>query len=691
MQRHFRLLIIALCLMVAVSAAFAVKKTGKGKPKSQKPTEEVKPAVIVPQADILAEYKGGMITKQNLQDKVAKIPAQQQARFKTIEGQVQMLDIMVVEEMFWLKANEMNLLSDKTVLDKITAAKRQLLIQEYHKQNVSGKLVLTEGDKQAYYNENKKDFYQQPNYTIMFIQPADETAGKKALAELNKGIPFETVQEKYSASSYAKSVKGKIKNIRANGFIPGIGNDTELDSVITNSPVDTLRYIGPFQTKMGWNIIKVVEKIPGYQKPYLDSEADIDQRLRPTKEAELLEQITDRLKSEYKVVIDTAAVNRINLREPQLNKEIEDNVIVTASDPSLSLTVAGLQDKFMKISQQEQMTYVRNGGPLMLLNQELQRSLMYLDASKDKAMDEFLAKNEDFQQSKRYYALQETYKRLVLDSLSIAPEDLRAYYDSHLMEYTTPIARKVTAVWCKDEKTAAKAHKLMLKALKKNDTKAIADILKKYNLKPQLETLDNNYRNGIVSNVGADQNLSDVIWDTPVGQLSIITKSTRKDVVFFYVIEERQPLTKDYTEVESRIQNQLRKDKANTRMEEVKQQLNTAYDLKKYPEKLEIKLTADELFEMADGAARQRKFKDATVYYDQIAKFYPNGTDDYKATFMKAFLVSEDMGDKEQGLQLFRAFLQKYPTGELNESAQYMIDELEGKNPQFEEVEPSGE
>jgi hypothetical protein len=314
-----------------------------------------------------------------------------------------------------------------------------------------------------------------------------------------------------------------------------------------------------------------------------------------------------------------------------------------------------------------------------------------LDASKDKAMDEFLAKNEDFQQSKRYYALQEAYKRLVLDSLSITPEDMRAYYEAHLNDYTTPIARKVTAVWCKDEKTAAKARKLMQKAIKKNDTKAIAAILKKYNLKPQLETLDNNYKNGIVANVGADQNLSDIIWDTPVGQLSIITKSSRKDVVFFHVLEERQPNTKDYTEVESRIQNQLRKDKANARMEEVKQQLYTAYDLKKYPEKLEIKLTADELFEMADGAARQRKFKDATVYYDQIVKFYPNGTDDYKASFMKAFLVTEDMGDKEQGLQLFRTFLQKYPTGELNESAQYMIDELEGKHPQFEEVEPSGE
>jgi hypothetical protein len=690
MQRYFRLLIIALCLTLAFTAIFAVKKSGSGKAKPKKITEEAKPVVPevkIPQEDILAEYKGGLITKKDLQDKIAKLPAQNQARFKTIEGQTQMLDIMVVEEVFWLKANDMNLLTDKVVLDKINAAKKQVLVQEYYKLNVNEKTQLSEGEKQAYYAENKKEFYQAPYTTIMYIQPADESAAKKALSELNKGVPFETVSSNYSISTYAKSVKGKIKSIRGNGTIPGIGNDAALDSIITNSPVDTLRYLGPLKTSSGWSIIQVREKIEGVQRTYLECEAEVDQRMRPKKEAELLKQITQRLKLEYNVVIDTTNLGKMNLREPQKNAELEDIAVVTASDPSLGMTIGQLSEKFMNLSPQEQMMYAKNNGALQMVEQDLNRNLMFLDALKDKSLDEFLDKNEDYKQSKRYYVLQEAYKRLVLDSLVVTNEDLRSYYDSHLADYTTPAARKVTAVWCKDEKTAEKARKLMIKAVKKNDSIAITKILKKYNLKSQQETLDNNYNNGIVSTIGADAELSKVIWKTPVGTVSEISRSTRNDVIFFYVIEERPAATKSFTEVESRLQNQLRKEKANTRMEEVKQQLFTAYGLKKYPEKLEIKLTADELFEMADSSARQRKFKDATVYYDQIVKFYPNGTDDYKASFMKAFLVAEDMADKEQGLLLFKDFLKKFPTGELNESAQYMIDELEGKNPQFEEAD----
>ncbi|OQB92154.1 MAG: hypothetical protein BWX83_00276 [Candidatus Cloacimonetes bacterium ADurb.Bin117] len=81
---------------------------------------------------------------------------------------------------------------------------------------------------------------------------------------------------------------------------------------------------------------------------------------------------------------------------------------------------------------------------------------------------------------------------------------------------------------------------------------------------------------------------------------------------------------------------------------------------------------------MADNSARQRNFKDAISFYNQIITNFPNGADDYRASFMKAFLIAEELKDEAQALQLFKDFLKKYPSGELNESAQFMIDSLEG-------------
>jgi len=676
-----------LCLILLFSTIWAVTTS---KPKPPKTSQTVKPAVpkiVVPQEDILAEFEGGMITKKDLENRINKIPAQSQGRFKTVDGQTQILDMMCIEEIFFRKAKDMNLTTDPVVTERINAARKQVLVQEYYKRNVTNKIDLTEAEKQLFFEQNKKDFYVQPYISIMYIQPADEADAQKAMAELNKGIPFETVSDKYSINTYAKGLKGKVKNIRLNGYIPGIGNDTELDEIIGNAPVDTLALIGPNQTTTGWSIIKISERVEGRQRPYLECEAEVDQRLRPKKETELLNQIIDKLKLTYKVVVDTVTLAKINLREPNSNQELESVNLVTSSELSNAMTVRDLLDKFNKMSPQEQMMYIKGGGADQMVNQELQRNLMYLDAQKDKSYEEFLTSNEDFMQTQRYYVLQEAYKRLVANEINITPEQSRRYYDDNIESYTTPSSRKIQAVWCKDMKTAKKAHKKFEAAVKKNKQKTIAAIIKKYSTKPAQDIIDNNYDNGVVTGIGPDQNLSTLIWKTPVGKVSPITTSVKDEIVFFQVLEERPPVAASFTEVEPRIQGQLKKELEKTKMEKVTGELYTQYGMKKYPEKLVIKLTADELFDMADSSARQRKFKDATIYYDQIIQFYPNKSDDYKASFMKAFLVSEEIGNKEQGLQLFKDFLIKYPTGELNESAQYMIDELEGRNPQFEDSE----
>jgi outer membrane protein assembly factor BamD (BamD/ComL family) len=105
------------------------------------------------------------------------------------------------------------------------------------------------------------------------------------------------------------------------------------------------------------------------------------------------------------------------------------------------------------------------------------------------------------------------------------------------------------------------------------------------------------------------------------------------------------------------------------------------FNLKKYPERVKLTMTADELFTQADTAARQRNFKDAITYYDQIISSFKNNSDDYKASFMKAFLIAEEMKQNDMALALFREFLNKYPEGDLHESARFMIDSLEGNIP----------
>jgi hypothetical protein len=639
-----------------------------------------------------------MITKKDLENRISKLPQQQQSRYKTVDGQKQILDIMALEDVFFQKGKDMGLLTDPGVMEKINAARDQILIQEYYKRNVTDAVKLSEPEKQEYYHKNLKDFYVPPTVTIKYMQLADSINADKAMMELNGGASFDTVAAHFSINKYTRGMNGTIKNIRLNGNIPGVGKDIELEEIISNAQVDTSAIIGPNSTATGWSIIKVIEREDGKQRSYLDAEAEIDQRLRPKKEQDFLTKIVDNLKKQYNVVMDSTAIAQINLRELDKNKENENKTVVTSSVPELNMTVKNVLDRFGKMSQQEQMMYIKGSGAYQVANQDIMRNLLGKAATEDKSMQGFLDTNEDYQQTIRYAVIQEAYKKLVVDVVKVSPEDARAYYDTHLDAFTTPSARKILAIWTKDEKTAKKIYSKFVKAAKKDNRKVIADLIKKYSVNPERDTIDNIYSNGLIPQVGPDQALNDLVWNTPVGSVSPITKTIKNDVLIFRVIEQREPKVAGYTDSEARIMAQLKRDKEKTQMETVKEQLNTLYGLKKYPDKLEIKLSADELFNLADESSRSRKFSDTIIYYDQIIKYYPNGKDDYKASFMKAFLVTEDMGEKEQGLQLFKEFLKKYPSvwseekqanvpGELNESAQYMIDELEGKHQQMEDFQ----
>ncbi len=673
MFRLSRLVHIIVCISICLSPLYAVEVSTQGTPPKNNSGE------------ILAEYKGGVVTRGDIDLKVSKLPPQSQGRYKTIEGQAQILDMIVVEEIFLLKAKEMNTLNDPAVQERISAAKKQFFTQEYYKRNISEKVVLTEADKQVYYNANKKSFYIDPYISIQYIQPEDEAKANKALKDLKAGIAFEKVSEQYSINTYAKNIGGKIKNIRLNGYIPGVGNDAALDSLIAGVAADTSVVLGPIKTATGWHILKVVERVEGRQRPYLEVEAEVDQRLRPVREKDLLNELVERLKVVYKVVVDTTTLNLVNLREPEKNTLLLHKMAVTAADSSLVLSVKTLLDKYQKLSPQEQVMYMK-GGAAQMANQELTRNLMHLDAQREPLYEQLITKNEEFKQTERYFILQKAYKQLVADKVEITTQDALTYYNSHLDSYTTPASRKIEVVWCKNESAAKKVLKQYEKALKKkNSVKLIDDLVKKHSLYPEKTILENQYRNGVVTNVGPDQNFSDMIWATPVGKTSPVFKTAKKDVVFFRVLDEYPPVVKAFNEVEGRIRGIVKREKEKTKMEEVKEQLFLDYNLKKYPERLVIRLTAEELFDLADNSARQRKYKDAILYYDQIIQFYPNGSDDYKASFMKAFLISEEMGNKDQALLLFKAFLQKYPEGELNDSAQFMIDELEGRHAELEE------
>ena len=111
--------------------------------------------------------------------------------------------------------------------------------------------------------------------------------------------------------------------------------------------------------------------------------------------------------------------------------------------------------------------------------------------------------------------------------------------------------------------------------------------------------------------------------------------------------------------------------------------------LKKYPSRISDhisenfsneQLTASEYFDKAETAQKRKEFNDAIFYYNEIIKYHKNNKDDYKAMFMKGFLLAEELKDKEKAIEIFRELIKGFPYGDLHNSAEYMLGSLLNNN-----------
>ena len=666
MKLHFTLISILLLLSLSM-AIFAAEDN----------VVTVSDQTLMGEDVILIEYDGGTITRKDLDNRISKIPPNQQGRFRTIDGQLQVLEVMALEDVMMKKAILMGIENDEEVSQKIDASTRQFYIQEYYRRLVSDKVMITEADKVAYFEENQELFLMLPVINISYIQVADEDAGYAALAELNSNIGWEEVSNLYSQNQYIKGLKGVIKNIRLNGNIPGIGTDKELEAFIEANLDKPKQIIGPVHTSTGWHLFRITEYKEGRQKSYEEVLPEIEQRLRPIVEKQILENLREQLIQKYDVSINDELIDQIDLAHLESNDSIRSLLAIDAPQAELQFTVDQLLASFELLSPQEQIFYIKGEGAQQMVAQELIRALMFHDAQMQN-YEKYFEDSEDFNQMMRFYILGATYKKLVVESIEIPQEEIVAYYDSHISEYSTPASRSIQIFWGEDLDRTQASRKKFERMFKLGDELRMQQIIDEESKNPKQSVLDNQYNNGVVTGIGPDEAFSKMIWENPIEYLSPVFTTARGDIVFFRTTKENPSIIKSFTEMEPRIYGTLRKEKESGQQNKVRDELFEEFQLQKHTDRIRMKLSVEELFNMADDSARLRRFKDAINFYDQIITHYPNGSDDYKATFMKAFLVAEEMQNTDLAIDLFKAFLIKFPNGELNESAQFMIDTLEG-------------
>ena len=422
-------------------------------------------------------------------------------------------------------------------------------------------------------------------------------------------------------------------------------------------------------------------------RAYEEAEAEIEQRMRPQKERELFEQKKAELYELYQIKFNEEAIARFNLTDSESNLVNREQILVACTIPEIELSVGEFAAKFEHLPEQNKRALHTNDDLKRYLENRTELEVFFHEAV-GQGLEENEIVKKSIDQIHRNMMLRTVYNQLVVDPIDMSDKALQKFYKENIASFSTNPYRKIQTFGFESEEVAKEMLKKVKQLLKKKDEAGISALIAENSVYSTKDGILNYiYHNGIIPGIGKDEVYNDMVWKTKPNKLSSIFQNSKGVYVFFRILEDVKAVASPLDSIKTKVQSQMAKDISKKNFEDWTVRLEEKFNLKKYPERLIVKLTAEEYFNKAENAQKRRRFNDAIFYYDEVIKYYKNNDDDYKATFMKGFLYAEELHDKQNALISFKEVLTNFPSGELHESAQFMIDELEGRTNLLEEFE----
>jgi len=404
---------------------------------------------------ILAEWDNGKITKQDLTDQIAKIPARYRPQYKLIEGQKRLLEDLVARELFYAEALQLGYDKLPEVIESIKKIERPYYIEEYQTRILDKKANISEKEKVDYYDAHRLTYTVQPNISIRYLQAKDEETAAKIRKALDENVDYIDILNKYSTNEYSKKSAGRIDRIRNNGYIPGIGLDKELDRIIAEAKIGV--FVGPFKTETGYHFFRKLTHLPATIKPYEDVKENISKKLALNKINTQKEGVLGDLFLKYNVTIDTSLVNHVNFDDKITDQSKLSQKIVNSDNDYIQFDLKYLYDLYSKSDREIKPKFADTTSRLSILKKEIYFELLYKEALKTD-IKTIIANDPSLIEQKQMIITKVAFNKLVKDKVELSKKELKTWYDANKNQFKIEPTRSVRAFIFESEELANKYH-----------------------------------------------------------------------------------------------------------------------------------------------------------------------------------------------------------------------------------------
>jgi peptidyl-prolyl cis-trans isomerase C len=255
------------------------------------------PAAAPPKEDksqvVVAEINGRKITLADLEERLALAPPAVRLRIR--QNKTQYLDGLVQSELLYQEAVRRKLEANPEVERRINLAKRRILIEEFVRQEINRPLDVPEKDLRAFFEANRDRFRRKEVVTLSHVVLKTEKEAWEAAAEVRRGVPFAQVARTRSIFEATRDVGG-VMGTAARGEL-----DKKIEEVAFKLPIGQVS--DPIQTSIGWQIIRVSERLAGTDAKFEDVKEDVRQIYGEVRQRATYQRMIEDLKKKGSVSV----------------------------------------------------------------------------------------------------------------------------------------------------------------------------------------------------------------------------------------------------------------------------------------------------------------------------------------------------------------------------------------------------
>ncbi|HTO90524.1 MAG TPA: peptidyl-prolyl cis-trans isomerase [Candidatus Sulfotelmatobacter sp.] len=293
---------------VPANAAKSTRTDKSSKSSKSKTSSGAKPAAPVPESlQVLVKIGKETITRGDAQRRLEELPEQVRGSYTTPEGRQQLLDRMIEEKVWMLKATQEGVPARPDVQRQLEQSRRDLIIRTYLNEVMSSNPAPTDSQARVYYDAHLSEYKLPATVTMRHIQSKTPADSKKMLGYARaKGADFAALAKKYSADTLTRANGGALGTVTREGMFGSLGAQPALAE--SAFALGEGKIGGPYKTNRGYHVIKVESIHLESTRPFDQVRSIIMRQLSSQSASDYYRTQLDKARNDVGITPDSTAI-----------------------------------------------------------------------------------------------------------------------------------------------------------------------------------------------------------------------------------------------------------------------------------------------------------------------------------------------------------------------------------------------